>query len=271
MKKVISIILILAIVLLVGVCVAKNKVFNDSEAISKEDTVYYSNPTYGLKFRFPKKYGDIILTGPKKLPNSFVPEADGVKTYANYASVVGLVPEYSNKITFSNLQKPEQYSSTTPVITEIYIIDLSDPSLKNLVSSPINNENITLSEEKKLLESVPDGYLTKSDTAGYYLKKDTTKNGLIVVENDGVGSIGTYFEKMYQIYNKNLVIEISVTYIPFAYTPEASEQKQYTKGKQGNDFWIAHQDYLNKGKTSQKLRDSFAEAERIVNSLTISD
>ena len=265
MKKTTSLIVALVIILLGGVIFHN---LRPSQSASNTKMMNYVNNKFGFSFKYPKEYGHVISSGAKKLPVDFTPEADGMKTFANYASVVGLRNEYDEKFTFSNLQKPEQYSSTTPVITEIYVVDLNNQTSKNIVASPINNKNISLQEEGKLLESKPDGFLEKQDT-GYYLKKYTTENGLIVVTNDGVGSLGTSFEKMYQVYGKNKVLEINITYVPFAYTPESVEQEQYIKDKRGNDYWRAHQDYLQTGKTSQKLRDAFANAEQIVDSLVI--
>lgn len=265
MKKILLLIVALVIILLGGVIFHN---LRPSQSMSSTEMADYVNEKFGFSFKYPKEYGNVLLAGSKKLPADFEPEADGMKTYANYASVVGLRNEYDDKVFFSNLKKPEQYSSTTPVITEIYVVDLNNPTSKNIVASPINNKNISLREEKKLLESKPDGFLEKEDT-GYYLKKYTTNSGLIVVTNDGVGSLGTSFEKMYQVYGKNKVLEIYITYIPFAYTPESVEQEQYIKDKRGNDYWRAHHDYLQTGKTSQKLRDAFANAEQIVDSLVI--
>lgn len=234
---------------------------------SEQSQKVYENAEFGFKFQYPEIYGYALLSGARKI--IFDPDADSMKTYSNMASFLGQIGEYDSKIVFSNIQKPERFSSTTPVITEIYVIDLTNPNPKNIVYNPLSEKYLSPAEEKKLLQTTPDGFLIQSDT-GYYLKKYTTKSGLIVVENDGLGSLGTSFEKMFKIYGEKTALEISVTYVPYYNSPEDKEMQRYIKhlSSKGNSYWRAHHSYLENGVTSKKFRDSVSEARTIIDSLT---
>lgn len=250
----------ISVAAIIGPAITENAVTNNKESASDQIVVTknYIDTKYNFDFEYPSRLGNVL-----------VEEGDSQGGRGGgSASIVGIVDSYDEKITFSNNQKSTEFSSSSPVVMEIYVVDLTKPVVSNLVFVPGHQEKVSLFEDKKYLQTKPDGIVT-TDQGNYFFETYTTKKGLVVATNNGIGSMGTSFFKFYKVYGTDIALEIHVTYSPYYNSPEDKEMQEFQKGKTVFEFWGRLSDYLQTGKTSKKIRDVFREAEQIVESLNL--
>lgn len=239
MKKIIYVVLILALVGIVFISTKNNKQKTEEPKNNIETkNLFYKNSDSGLEFYYPEDWGNIVI----KEGNKICPEEDA------YSSADTL-RIYDKEYSFNEIRLPNSQSFIRTGV-RTYLLDPQN------INSCGDEFHLKIAKKEIIPETL----------SSFKLNSITLESGLSGTENKKVVSLNTTSRTQYTFFiledNQIYIIQTYMSFIPYADSPELIEMEK--------NFGGNIDEYIKKGETSKNIRKYFEEFTEMTKSLNYS-
>ncbi len=241
MKKIIYIILILALVGILFFSIIGNKkeeIVNNPINNSETEYVYYKNSEYSPEFIYPKSWGEVTI----KEGNKICPEEDSYRTSDT-------LQIFDWEFAFNEIKLPGSESIIRVGIRQYEL----DPKKLNDCGDDFH---LKIARKEVIPESL----------SSFILNSVTLKSGLSGTYNKEASRLNTEARTQYAFFvlqnSRIYILQPYMSFIPYFGSPELKEMEQ--------EFGGDMSEYIKSGKTAQNIRRYLEEFTKMTESLKFS-